>query len=60
VNEMSLCPLCEGEGVNLDMARCIVCDGEGLLTENDCEYEFDIENIVSTESTQAEERRILC
>jgi DnaJ-class molecular chaperone len=49
VNEMSLCPLCEGEGVNLDMARCIVCDGEGFLPENDCADEFYDESIDPTE-----------
>lgn len=28
---MSLCPYCDGEGENLDMARCTDCDGSGFL-----------------------------
>lgn len=34
---MNLCPLCDGEGVNLDMARCIECDGTGFVKEFDPE-----------------------
>ena len=28
---MELCPYCDGEGVNLDMARCTDCGGIGLV-----------------------------
>lgn len=30
---MELCPYCDGEGENLDMARCTDCNGTGLLGE---------------------------
>lgn len=30
---MDICPYCDGEGDNLDMARCTDCDGSGFIRE---------------------------
>lgn len=42
---MNVCPYCDGEGENLDMARCMDCEGSGILfdgeiaeEENECFY----------------------
>lgn len=36
---MRLCPYCDGEGENLDMARCMDCDGTGILEEPEREIQ---------------------
>jgi DnaJ-class molecular chaperone len=40
---MSLCPYCDGEGENLDIARCTDCEGTGFVLEiereeSECHY----------------------
>jgi DnaJ-class molecular chaperone len=30
---MNICPYCDGEGENLDMARCADCEGTGFVLE---------------------------